>query len=553
MAKQILFSEKARTALKNGIDKVANVVKATLGPQGRAIVLDKGFGAPTITRDGVSVAKEIELEDKIENMGAEIVKEVASKTNDKAGDGTTTATLLTQAMAKEALKNVSAGLDPIKLSKGLEEAASIALSALKKLSIPISGKEEISDVATISARDRKVGDLIAETMEEVGKDGVVTVEESQTLGITKEVVKGMQFDKGYVSPYMVTNSEKMEAVLEDPYVLVTDQKISAINDLLPILEKLIQAGKKKLVIIADDIEGEALATLVVNKLRGVFEALAVKAPGFGDRKKETLEDIAILTGAEFISQDLGRKLQNVDITSLGEARRVISTKDNTTIVSGKGNKEDIERRIAQIKNEIQNTDSDFDKEKLQERLGKLSGGVAVIKVGASTEVEQKEKQDRVEDAVSATKAALEEGIIPGGGVALVRISSEVKQYIDSLPKENLAEMAGAKIFLESLYAPLKQIVSNAGYNGDIVLSKVMEGKDDFGFNAANGKYENLIKAGIIDPTKVTRLALENASSAVSLLVITEAVVGEMPEKEGEGKTSANMPPMNGGMPGMGGY
>jgi len=547
MAKQILFSEKARTALKNGIDKVADAVKTTLGPEGRAVVLDKGFGAPTITRDGVTVAKEIELKDKIENLGAEIVKEVASKTNDTAGDGTSTASLLTQAMSQEALKNISAGLDAVKISKGLKEATSIALSALKKLSSSISSKEEVSNVATISARDRKIGDLIAETMEEVGKDGVVTVEESQTLGITKEVVKGMQFDKGYVSPYMVTNAEKMEAVLEDPYILVTDQKISAINDLLPFLEKLIQAGKKKLVIIADEIEGEALATLVINKIRGVFEVLAVKAPGFGDRKKEMLQDIAVLTGAEFISEDLGKKLQNVDITSLGQAHRVISTKDTTTIVSGKGSKEEVDRRIAQIKNELQKSDSEFDKEKLRERLGKLSGGVAVIKVGAATEVEQKEKQARVEDAVSATKAALEEGIIPGGGVALVRAAEEVKKYIDGLSKEQFAEMAGAKILLNALYAPLKQIACNAGYNGDVVLSKVLEGKDDFGFNAAQGKYENLIKAGIIDPTKVTRLALENASSAVSLLVITEAVVGELPEEK-EGKTpSVGGSPMTGGM------
>ena len=529
MAKQLLFNEKARTALKRGVDKLADAVKVTLGPRGRAVILGKSYGAPIITRDGVTIAKEIELEDKIENIGAELIKEVASKTNDVAGDGTTTATLLAQTIINESLKSVTSGVDPIGIQEGIQKAYDAVLENLKNLSQKISGKEEIAQVATISARDEGVGDLIADVIETVGKDGVVTVEESQTIGLSKELVEGLQFDRGYISPYMVTNPEKMEAVLENPHILVTDKKISSINDLLPLLEKLVAAGKKELVIVAEEVEGEALATLVVNKIRGIFSVLAVKAPGFGDRKKEMLEDIAVVTGADFISEDIGRKLESVDVNSLGQSHRVISTKDNTTIVGGKGSKEEIEKRVNQIKSQIQKTDSDFDKEKLQERLGKLSGGVAVIRVGAATEVEQKEKQHRIEDAVAATKAAIEEGIVPGGGVALVRTAKAVKELIDKFDKDQLPQIVGAKIVLESVYAPLKQIAENAGYNGSVALDKVLAGEGDFGFNAATGKYENLIKAGVIDPTKVTRSAMQNAVSVASMLLITEAVVADIPE------------------------
>jgi len=513
---------------------LANAVKITLGPRGRAVVLEKGYGAPVVTHDGVTIAKEIELEDKVENIGAELVKEVASKTNDVAGDGTTTATLLAQVLINEGLKNASSGVDVVGMHKGMQKAYEAVLENLKKLSQKISTKEEIAQVATISARDEEIGNLIADVIDQVGKDGVVTVEESQTIGLSKELVEGMQFDRGYISPYMLTNPERMEAVLENPYILVTDKKISSISDLLPLLEKLIQAGKKELVIIADDVEGEALATLVVNKIRGIFHALAVKAPGFGDRRKEMLEDIAAVTGAAFISEELGRKLESIDIVSLGQAHRVISNKDNTTIVGGKGPKEEIEKRIHQIKSQLQKTDSEFDREKFRERLGKLSGGVAVIKVGAPTEVEQKEKQHRIEDAVSATKAAIEEGIVAGGGVALARCGEAVKELIAKFDKEQLAEIVGVKIILEALYSPLKQIAENAGYNGAVVLDKILANKDDFGFNAANGKYEHLIKAGIVDPTKVTRSALQNAVSIASMLLITEAVVADIPEKKEKG-------------------
>jgi chaperonin GroEL len=531
MAKQLLFNENARTALKKGVDKLADAVRITLGPRGRAVVLEKGYGAPVITHDGVTIAKEIELEDKIENIGAELVKEVASKTNDIAGDGTTTATLLAQVLINEGLKNAASGVDVVEMRRGMNKAYEVVLDALKKLSKKISTKEEIAQVATISSRDEEIGNLIAEIIDQVGKDGVVTVEESQSVGLSKELVEGLQFDRGYVSPYMVTNAERMEAVLEDPYIMVTDKKISSINELLPLLEKLVKTGKKELVIIADDVDGEALATLVVNKIRGIFNVLAVKAPGFGDRRKEMLQDIAVVAGADFISEDLGRKLENVDIVSLGQAHRVVSNKDNTTIVGGKGAKEEIKKRINQIKSQLQKIDSEFDREKLQERLGKLSGGVAVIKVGAATEVEQKEKQHRIEDAVSATKAAIEEGIVAGGGVALVRAAESAKELINKFEKDQLAEIVGAKIVLEGLYAPLKQIAENAGCDGAVVLDKVMSEKDDFGFNAATGKYENLIKAGIVDPTKVTRSALQNAVSIASMLLITEAVVANLPEKK----------------------
>jgi chaperonin GroEL len=534
MPKQLLFNEKARTALKKGADKLADAVKITLGPKGRAVVLEKGYGAPTITYDGVTIAKEIELEDKVENMGAQLIKEAASKTNDVAGDGTTTATLLAQALISGGLKNATSGIDVVGMHKGMQKAYEAVLNYLKESSKKITTKEEIAQVATISARDEEIGNLIADVIDQVGKDGVVTVEESQTMGISKELVEGLQFDRGYISPYMITNAERMEAALEEPYILVTDKKISSINELLPLLEKLVKTGKKELVIIADDIEGEALATLVVNKIRGIFNALAVKAPGFGDRKKEMLEDIAIVTGADFISEDLGKKLESVDITSLGQAHRVVSNKDNTTIVGGKGDKEQIANRVAQIKSQIQKTDSEFDREKLQERLGKLSGGVAVIKVGAPTEVEQKEKKYRIEDAVNATKAAIEEGIVAGGGVALARAGDVVKEIIEEFDKEQLAEIVGAKIISEALYSPLKQIAENAGYDGAVVLDKILHQKDDYGFNAASGKFEHLIKAGIIDPTKVTRSALENAVSIASMLLITEAVVADLPEKKEKG-------------------
>ena len=545
MAKQILFNEKARLALKRGVDKLADTVKVTLGPRGRAVVLEKSYGAPVVTLDGVTIARDIELEDKVENIGAELVKEVASKTNDVAGDGTTTATLLAQVFIREGIKAVTAEIDPVRLRKGMDIAHKMVLEALQKLSKPIKGKEEISQVATISSRDPNIGNMIADVIEKVGKDGVVTVEQSQSMGLTQEIVEGMQFDKGYVSQYMVSNSERMEAVLDNPYILITDKKISAISELLPLLEKLMQSGRKELVIIADEVEGEALATLVVNKLRGIFNVLAVKAPGFGDRRKEILQDIAIVTGAEYISEDIGKKFDSVEIESLGQASRVISNKDNTTIVGGKGDKIKIAERVNQIKAQIQQTDSDFDKEKLQERLGKLSGGVAVIKVGAATEVEQKEKQHRIEDAVAATKAAIEEGIVPGGGVALVRASQSVELELKKQLNDQPSEMLGAKIILQGLMEPLKQIAQNAGSNGDVVLNTVLNGKDDYGFNAATGNYENLLAAGVIDPTKVTRTALQNAISVASLLLITEAVVSEIPKKDDK----KSMPGMPSGMDG----
>lgn len=533
MAKQIIFNEKARAALKRGVDKLADAVKITLGPKGRAVVLDKGYGVPVITLDGVTIAKEIELADKIENIGAELVKEVASKTNDVAGDGTTTATVLAQAMIREALKNVEAGLDPIGMKKGMEIAHQALIEALKEISKPISTKEEIAQVATISARDPEIGNLIADVIEEAGKEGVITVEESQTLGLTKEIVEGLQFDRGYISPYMITNPEKMEAVLEEPYILITDKKISAVGDILGLLEKIIQTGKKNLLIIADDVEGEALATLVVNKLRGVFNAVAVKAPGFGDRRKDLLQDIAVITGAEVVSEELGRKLENADVSVLGSARRVIVDKEKTTIVDGKGSKTEIEKRIKQVKMLLEKADSEFDREKLQERLAKLSGGVAVIKVGAPTEVEQKEKQHRIEDAVSATKAAIEEGIVPGGGVALVRCAEKVKTLLEDLKNQgDFAKFVGANIVLEAVKTPLKQIAENAGENGEVILREVLKSSElGYGFNAVTGKFEDLVKAGIIDPTKVTKAALQNAVSCASMLLITEAVVAELPEKK----------------------
>jgi chaperonin GroEL len=527
MAKQIKYSEDARKILKTGLDKVANAVKVTLGPKGRNVVLGSGFGSPTITNDGVTIAKDIELEDNIENIGAEIIKEVASKTNDIAGDGTTSAVLLCQAIATEGLKNVAAGANPLALRKGIIKAKDAVVEALKEMSKPITNKEETSQVATISAQDKEVGELIAEIMDEVGKDGVITVEESKTFGLSKEIVKGLQFDRGYVSGYMVSNTEKMEAVLDDPYILITDKKISSLQEILPLLEKLVKAGKKELVIIADDVDGDALTTLIVNKIRGIFNALAIKAPGFGDRKKEILEDIAIVTGAEIISEEKGMKLENAELEMLGNARRVISTKENTTIVEGRGEKSEIETRISLIKKQVADATSDFDKEKLQERLAKLSGGVGVLKVGAATEVEQKAKQHKIEDALHATKAAVEEGIVPGGGVALLR----ARGVLESVSADG-DEKTGVNILMRAIEEPVRQLAENAGIDGAVVVQKVKEGAGDFGFNAYKMVYENLISAGVVDPTKVTRTALENAVSAAAMLLTTEAVVSELPKKDG---------------------
>ncbi len=526
MAKQIIFGEKARQALKTGVDKLANTVKVTLGPKGSNVILDKGFGVPTITNDGVTIAKEIELKDKIENIGAEIVKEVASKTNDIAGDGTTTATILAQSIISEGLKNVTSGANPIFIRRGIEKAVVVVVEALKKLAKPISSKEEIAQVATISAQDPEIGKLIAETFEVVGKDGVITVETSQTFGLTKEIVEGLQFDRGYVSPYMITDATRMESVFENPLILITDKKISAIGDILPLLEKLAQSGKKDLMIIAEDIDGEALATLVINKLRGIFNTLAVKAPGFGDRRKEMLEDIAIITGGEFISEDRGLKLDKVEINMLGKAKKVISTKENTTIVGGAGEKADIEKRMKQIKVQIEKTESEFDREKLNERLAKLSGGVAVIKIGAATELEQKEKTHRIEDAISATRAAIEEGIVVGGGVALIRCSAS----LDTLKLEG-EEQIGVNIIKRALEEPLWTIAENSGEDGAVVVAEVKKRVNNEGFNALTLKYEDLVKSGIIDPTKVTRSAIQNAASAGAMFLTTKAVVTDIPENK----------------------
>jgi len=550
MAKQINYSEDARKILKKGLDKVADAVKVTLGPKGRNVVLGSSFGSPTITNDGVTIAKDIELEDLVENIGAEIIKEVASKTNDIAGDGTTSAVILCQAIATEGLKNVAAGANPLALRRGIIKGKDAVVDALKAMSKKINTREEMSQVATISAQDKEVGDLIAEIMEEVGKDGVVTVEESKTFGLSKEIVKGLQFDRGYISGYMVTNTEKMEASLEEPYILITDRKISSLQEILPVLEKIIKTGKKEMVIIADDVEGDALATLIVNKLRGMFTALAVKAPGFGDRKKEMLEDIAIVTGGEVISEEKGMKLENVELENLGQARRVISTKENTTIVEGKGNPEEIEKRINNIKKEIKDSTSDFDKEKLQERLAKLSGGVGVIKVGAATEVEQKAKQHKLEDALHATRAAVEEGIVPGGGVALLRtlpvlekLLAEGDSYLNNFEQGD--EKTGVNILKRAIEEPIRQIAENAGIDGAVVAQKVKEKDENFGFNAVKMDYEDLIQAGVVDPTKVVRTALENAVSAASMLLTTEAIVSEQPEKKESHSHGAPNPMMGG--------
>jgi chaperonin GroEL len=541
-AKLIYFDAEGRAALKRGVDKLADAVKVTLGPKGRNVVIEKKFGAPTVTKDGVTVAKEIELEDPLENMGAQMVREVASKTSDVAGDGTTTATVLAQAIYREGLKNVTAGANPMDLKRGIDMAVAAIVEELKRISRPISGKKEIAQVGMISANnDEEIGKLIAEAMDKVGKDGVITVEEAKGTETELKVVEGMQFDRGYLSPYFVTNTETMEAELEDAYILIHDKKISSMKDLLPVLEKVVQTGKP-ILIIAEEVEGEALATLVVNKLRGTLRVVAVKAPGFGDRRKAMLEDIAILTGGTVISEEKGFKLENATIAYLGQAKRIVVDKDNTTIVEGKGKPDQIKARINEIKSQIEKATSDYDKEKLQERLAKLSGGVAVLNIGASTEVEMKEKKARVEDALHATRAAVQEGIVAGGGVALIRAA----KALDSLKPENEDQKTGIEIIRRAIEEPLRLIVANTGTtDGAVVLQKVKEGKDDFGFNARTEQYENLIQSGVVDPTKVTRTALENAASVASLLLTTEAVIVEKKEEE---KAPA-MPP-GGGMGGM---
>src|SRR6188768_53232 len=537
--KELRFNEEARRSLQRGVDKLADAVKVTLGPKGRYVVLDKKFGAPTITNDGVTIAREIEVEDAFENQGAQLVREVATATNDVAGDGTTTATVLAQAIVREGLKNVAAGANPMSLKRGIETAVEAVTENLKSQSKEISGKEDIARVASISSRERSIGDNIADAIEKVGKDGVVNVEEGQTFGLELEFTEGMQFDKGYLSPYMITDAERMEAVLDDPYILVANQKIGAVKDILPVLEQVIQAGRP-LLIVAEDVEGESLATIVVNKLRGTFTAVAVKAPGFGDRRKRMLEDIAILTGAEVITEEMGLKLENTKLSQLGRARRVVITKDDTTIIDGNGEADGIKARIKQLKAEIENTDSDFDREKLQERLAKLAGGVAVVKVGAATETEMKEKKHRVEDALQATRAALEEGIVPGGGVALLRAAGSVRKGFELLEGD---EKTGSSIILRSLEEPLRQLAYNAGLEGSVVVNQVRSARKGQGLNVDTGEIEDLVKAGIIDPTMVTRSALQNAASIAKNILTTEAIVAEAPEKNGGA---------GGGMPDMGG-
>ena len=537
MAKMIQFGEEARRAMQVGVDKLADTVKVTLGPKGRNVVLDKKFGSPLITNDGVSIAREIELEDPYENMGAQLVKEVATKTNDVAGDGTTTATLLAQAIIREGLKNVTAGANPMLLRNGIRMAVEEAVKGILEISKPVNGKEDIARVAAISAADDEIGKLISDAMEKVGNEGVITVEESKSMGTELDVVEGMQFDRGYISPYMVTDTEKMEAVLDNPLILITDKKISNIQEILPVLEQIVQAGKK-LLIIAEDIEGEAMATLVVNKLRGTFEVVAVKAPGFGDRRKEMLQDIAILTGGQVISEELGRDLKETSIDMLGQAESVKITKENTTIVNGKGDSNAIKERIGQIKTQIEETTSEFDKEKLQERLAKLAGGVAVIKVGAATETELKERKLRIEDALAATKAAVEEGIVPGGGTAYVNVINKIAEL-----KSDVADtQVGINIIVRALEEPMRQISTNAGLEGSVIIEKVKNSDAGMGYDALHDEYVNMIKAGIVDPTKVTRSALQNAASVASTFLTTEAAVVDIPEKE------APMP----GAPGMGG-
>ena len=526
MAKLIAFDEEARRGLEAGMNKLADAVRVTLGPKGRNVVLSKKWGAPTITNDGVSIAKEIELEDPYERIGAELVKEVAKKTDDVAGDGTTTATVLAWSMVHEGLRNVAAGANPMSMKRGIEAAVEAAVASIKALAKVVDSKEQIAQVASISAADTEIGQMISEAIDKVGKDGVITVEESQTFGMEMDLVEGMRFDKGYISPYFATDTDRMEASLDNPYILLVANKITAVRDMLPILEKVMQGGRP-LVIIAEDIEGEALATLVVNKIRGTFKSVAVKAPGFGDRRKAMLQDIAILTGGQVISEEVGLKLENATMDLLGSAKKVVITKDETTIIEGSGPEADIKGRISQIKTEIDNTDSDYDREKLQERLAKLSGGVAVLKVGAATEVELKEKKHRIEDAVSTTKAAIEEGVVPGGGVALLRAQEAVEKVMAKLEGD---EATGARMVARSLSAPLKQIVENAGLEGGVVVEKVKSMKGNEGFNAANGEYTDLVKLGVIDAAKVTRSALQNAASIAALFLTTEAVIADKPEE-----------------------
>ena len=541
--KELKYAEDARKALEGGVDTVANAVKVTLGPKGRYVVLDKKYGAPTITNDGVTIAREIEVEDVFQNQGAQLVREVATATNDVAGDGTTTATVLAQAIVHAGMKNVAAGANPLALKRGIELAVERVVDDIKAQAKEISGKDQIARVASISAADEEIGDVIADAIERVGKDGVVNVEEGQTFGMDLEFTEGMQFDKGYISPYMVTDQERMEAVLEDPFVLIANQKIGSVRDLLPVLEQMVQSGKP-LLIIAEDIEGEALATLVVNKLRGTFTGLAVKAPGFGDRRKRMLEDIAILTGGEVITEEMGLKLENTQLSQLGHARRVVIAKDTTTIIDGAGNADAIKGRINQIKTEIENTDSDFDREKLQERLAKLSGGVAVVKVGAATETEMKEKKHRVEDALQATRAALEEGIVPGGGIALLQAAKAIR--LDGFEDED--EKTGAKIVLRALEEPLRQIAHNSGLEGSVIVNDVRKAKKGQGLNAITGEIVDLVAAGVIDPAMVTRSALQNAASIAKNILTTEAIVAEIPDKEsGGGGGGGGMPDMSGMM------
>jgi chaperonin GroEL len=541
--KELKFNEDARRSLERGVNILADAVKVTLGPKGRYVVLDKKFGAPTITNDGVTIAREIEVEDVFENQGAQLVREVATATNDVAGDGTTTATVLAQAIVREGMKNVAAGANPMALKRGIETAVDGVVENLKTQSKDVSGREDIARIATVSSREREIGDVIADAIEKVGKDGVVNVEEGQTLGLELEFTEGMQFDKGYLSPYMITDPERMEAVLEDPYVLIANQKIGAVKDLLPVLEQVIQSGKP-LLIVAEDVEGESLATIVVNKLRGTFQAVAVKAPGFGDRRKRMLEDIAILAGGEVITEEMGLKLENTKVSQLGRARRIVVDKDTTTIIDGAGDTDAIKGRIKQLKSEIENTDSDFDREKLQERLAKLSGGVAVVKVGASTETEMKEKKHRVEDALQAARAALEEGQVPGGGVALINAADAVKE--DVLGKLEDDERTGAQIIFKSLEEPLRQLSYNAGLEGSVVVQQVRGAAKGHGLNVETGEVEDLLKSGIGDPTMVTRSALQNAASIAKNILTTEAVVAEAPEKNPVG-AGAGMPDMGGMM------
>lgn len=541
MAKDIKYSSDARQSLVEGIDKLANTVKVTLGPKGRNVVLERSYGSPLITNDGVTIAKDVELEDHFENMGAKLVSEVASKTNDVAGDGTTTATILTQALVHEGFKNVTAGANPVGIRRGMDQAIRKAVEALKEISVPVNAKESIANVAAISSGDQEVGQLIADAMEKVGQDGVITIEESQSMDTALDVVEGMQFDRGYLSQYFVTDNDKMEAVLDDPYILLTDKKISIIQDILPLLEQIVQQGKS-LLLVADDVEGEALPTLVLNKIRGTFNVVAVKAPGFGDRRKEQLEDLAVLTGGTVITEDLGLELKDTSIDQLGQAARVTITKDDTTIVEGKGNKEQLEQRVAHIRKQIEETTSDYDREKLQERLAKLAGGVAVVRVGAATESEQKERKLRIEDALNATRAAVEEGIVAGGGTAFMNIQDKVKEVVDSLEGD---EQTGADIVVRALETPLRQIAENAGLEGSVIVEHIHDKDQGVGYNAASGEWVDMISDGVVDPTKVSRSALQNAGSVAGLILTTEAVVADHPEENAGNDAAAGA-----GAPGM---